>query len=367
MLEVYLDEAGYTGSNLLDREQPVYALAAISLTDEAAQELKARCFPRVRMRELKHTALVRSPRGRAQLIDFAHALAERPDSASVTVAHKEAVLVGLFVDFWIEPAMHRDGYNLYEGGANIGLVNITYLTLGALLGDDGRREFLRRLQVMIRDRTDFAYESFWTTVRDLCRAHPRFDEDLFGLYVTANGRLGGRSHLRSLPEHLLDLGDYGLLQTVSHWRDKTPDPLRLLHDANTELARKGDEWKVWLSSDAPPALVGQDRRTTRYPLCASIELVDSAAHLQLQLADLVAGATVAMLRQNAGEDPRHPEYVEALRKSPLLKHCLIGGVWPTDKVTPQDLDTEGPVHGDAAEYMAALMSNTRRAASEGRE
>jgi Protein of unknown function (DUF3800) len=357
--EVYLDEAGYTGGNLLDPQQPVYALAAVSLSKEAAQDLVAQCFPRVKLRELGHTSLVRHARGQQQLVDFIHALAKHPDSASVDVAHKEYVLLGLLVDFWIESAMHRDGYNLYEGGANIALVNATYLTLGALLGNDGRREFLRRFQVMVRDRTDFAYESFWDTVRDLCKRHPEFDEKLFGLYVTANERLG-RGHLWTLPKHLLDLGEYGLLKTVNHWREKTDDPLRLLHDANTALARNAEAWNVWLSADAPPAIVGQDRRITRYPLCASIELVDSVSHVQLQLADLVAGATAALMGAKVSQDPKHPQYVEALKKSPLLKHCLIGGVWPSASVTPQDLETEGPVHGDAAEYMAALLKRSRQ-------
>jgi hypothetical protein len=362
MLELHLDEAGYTGPDLLNQEQPVYALAAVRLPADVSRDLVAKCFAGVQARELKHSALHRRPHGRQQILDLINALADCPDSASVTVSHKECVLLGMLVDYWVEPALRRDGINLYERGANIGLVNVTYMTLGALL-HEGRREFLRRFQVMVRDRTIFAYESFWRMVKELCREHPRFAEDLFGIYLAADLRLGGVRHLWELPEYMLDQGDYGLLQTISHWREKSNESLLLVHDHNTALARNQERWQSWLRGDVPPALVGQDRRVTRFPLDATLQLAESSTHIQLQLADIVAGATVTLLQQNAGRTPKHPDYVQALRDGPLLDRCLIGGVWPSDKVAPEDLDTEGPVHDDAAEYMAALVSRSKKSSS----
>ena len=362
MFDVYLDEAGYTGSDLVNREQPVYALASTTLPDEVARDLVDRCFGGVRARELKHSVLSRRRRGRGQILCFINALAEHPGTATVTVAHKECVLVGLIVDFWVEPALYLDGINLYERGANIGLVNVTYLTLGALLGIEGRREFLWRFQVMVRDRTVFSYESFWRTVNELCRDHPDF-ESLFGIFEAANMRLGVK-HLWKLPEHLADLGDYGLLQTVSHWRDRTAEPLLLVHDKAKALVRNKDHWEALLAGSVPPAIVGQDRRATRFRIDATLQLADSAAHIQLQLADVVAGATATLLSSNTGKAPNEPAYVDALRESSLLERCLIGGVWPSDRVRPEDLETEGPTYGDAAEYMSTVISNLRHRRSE---
>lgn len=67
--------------------------------------------------------------------------------------------------------MRRDGVNFYERGANIGFLNCAYMALGATLRSDGRRELLRRFQVMTRDRTRFAYESFWESFRHAVEAH----------------------------------------------------------------------------------------------------------------------------------------------------------------------------------------------------
>lgn len=328
MFTVYLDESGYTGADLINLDQPVYSFAAVTLADEVAREIVARCFPSIRTNELKHSKLSSGRRGRESVLAFIHALTEHPTSASITVMHKEFVLVGMLVDFWIEVDCHREHVDLYEGGANIGLANITYLTLGVLLGDDGRREFLRRFQVMVRDRSVFAYESFWSTLDDLRKRHPRFDDDLFGMYAVANARLGGFRHLLSLPDHMLDMGDYALLQTVSHWRGKTTYPLRLIHDNAATLVRNRERWNALLSNDAPPTIVGHDRRTIRFPLDATLELADSASHVQLQLADIIAGAA-ATLVPGAGRKPKHEDYVEALRESPLLKASSVESGPPT--------------------------------------
>jgi hypothetical protein len=356
-LDVYLDESGYTGPDLLNVDQPVYTLGSVALSEEVAAELKAKCFPGVKAQELHHTALAKRPRGRRQVLSLIHELAGIPNAATIVVAHKPYVLLGLLVDFWVEPAMRLDGLNLYEQGANIGLVNVAWMVLGAILGDD-RREFLRRFQVMVRDRTRFAEESFWTTVHDLCQRHPEFDQTI-GLFETANMRLGAK-HLSRLPADLLDLGEYGLLETVTHWRKTTTEPLRLIHDQNTSLQRNRKQWDAWLSKDVPPAVVGQDRRVIRFPLNGTIEMADSRAAVPLQLADLIAGATAAMLNPIAGRVARDPDYVDALRDSPLSERFVIGGVWPSDKVTPEDLGTEGPVYGDSADYLASLVRESRR-------
>lgn len=356
MLDVYLDEAGYTGTDLMSRDQPVYTLASVALSDDVAQQLAARCFPGVQARELKHSKLSFYRRGRGQILDFMRALAEHPASASAVAIHKEAVLIGLLVDFWIESTLYVHGVDLYEGGANIGLRNVTYLTLQALLGDDGRREFLRRFQVMLRDRTVFSYDSFWGMLDEIRRQHPHFDDDLFGLYAMANARLGGIRHLWSLPRHLADLGDYAFLQTVSHWREKTEDTIRLVHDETTTLTRNQDRWRAIISAEVPPAIVGQDRRAMRFPLNASLELANSASYVQLQLADIVAGATAAVFQVAAGRASKHPDYVDALRESSLMGHCLIGGVWPTADVTPEQLETQGPNHGDAASLIGTIVA-----------
>jgi len=77
-----------------------------------------------------------------------------------------------------------------------------------------------------------------------------------------------------------------------------------------------------------------------------LRLEDSRDFPQLQVADLTASAARAhasgiVARSN---DP----FLDALRDASLV-NALAGGVWPTALVHPDDLETNGPVLGDAAE------------------
>jgi len=145
-VEVYLDEAGYTGPDLANQEQPVFVLASTVLSEDEAKAALDASFGTDRQREVKHSRLSRTQKGRAQIIDFL----SRLNHAKVGFfgVHKEYVLLAYLIDFWLEPIAHRDGLNLYERGGNIALTNVSYITLGATRGVDGRRELLRRFQVM---------------------------------------------------------------------------------------------------------------------------------------------------------------------------------------------------------------------------
>jgi hypothetical protein len=66
------DEAGFTGNNLLNPDQPFFSYASHDLTIDEAQSLiaRARADHPTQMPELKATKLLRSVRGRALIVLF---------------------------------------------------------------------------------------------------------------------------------------------------------------------------------------------------------------------------------------------------------------------------------------------------------
>jgi len=206
---MFLNESGYTGPDLINRDQPFFTLASTNVSEGDARSLLTSCFG-ARTQEVKFAKLAKSARGRAAIVEFVSAL-DRGSFAFFSY-HKQFLLSAYLIDFWLEPMMHEDGVNLYERGANIALNNVSYLTLGTCLGLDRRRELFRQFQVMTRDRTPFAFDSFWDSLERATREHDVLKEILCGLLV-ARHTLGYR-HLVGLPANMLDLGDYGLLETV---------------------------------------------------------------------------------------------------------------------------------------------------------
>jgi hypothetical protein len=351
--ELFLDEAGYTGPDLINREQPVFTLASSAFSSREARLLLDSCFGK-RQGEVKYSRIVKSARGRSQMVDFVRALPLSGLKCAFYSYHKQFVLHAYLIDFWLEPMMHEDGVNLYEHGGNIALNNVSYLTLGTCLGRDGRGELLRRFQVMTRDRTRFAFDSFWDYLEKAIREHDLIGQALGALPV-ARHRLG-YEHLVRLPAELLDLGDYGLLETVQYWREKLPGfDFVLFHDESKVLEQQLKFWEAVLHPGNPAAVVGQDRRTITFPLpVRGLHLVDSKQFPQLQVADLLAGAARSVMGGRVAEST--DAFFDELREAGLL-NFMAGGVWPTALVHPDDLETNGPVLGDAAEFIGSVVKS----------
>jgi hypothetical protein len=257
-IEIFLDEAGYTGPDLVNRDQPVFILASTNVSEAEARSLLTSCFG-ARKGEVKFASLAKSDRGKAQVIEFLRAVDLSRGNCAFYSFHKQFVLWAHVIDFWLEPMKREDGLNLYERGGNIALNNVSYLTLGTCLGLDGRRELLRQFQVMTRDRTRFAFDSFWDSLEKVIREHDLIGQVLGALPV-ARRRLG-HEHLVRLPNGLMDLGDYGLLGTVQHWREKLPGAnFALINDESKFLQKQREFWESVLSPANPAAVVGQDRR-----------------------------------------------------------------------------------------------------------
>jgi Protein of unknown function (DUF3800) len=362
-MHIYLDETGYTGRDIMNRDQPVYVLASTNLSDGDAAELKSTIFARIRSKELKHSSIASRGRGQAQIVELLGEIVRRK-SVAVAVAHKPYTLLGLLVDFWIEPAMRRDGENLYERGANIALTNMLWVCLfSAYIGEEAARSVLEAAQTMLVERDIDSYRRFWTawtSAGPLVARNPQIDEVL-GYLPLSNSRLGGFRHLQSLPERLTDLGTYGLLESVSHWRELTAERIDIRHDRSSALSRDRELWEDLLSPDVPTTLVGQDRRTIQFPLnVGSIEFPESHEHDQLQLADLVAGAAATYYRHfYNGESTFRAEYARKLADAGI-EELVVNVVWPTDAVDPASLGTDGPVLADAADFIAEQISSSRR-------
>jgi hypothetical protein len=176
-VELFLDESGYTGSDLINRDQLMFILASTVIEDSEARRILSSSFGPLKA-EVKYSKKVKSAQGRRQVIEFLRALEVNKRKAAFFSFHKEYLLLVSLIDYWVEPSMREGGVNLYEKGGNIAYANVCYLTLGTCLGLDGRREFLRRFQVMTRDRSPFAFRNFCDSVREVRRKHRLVDQAL---------------------------------------------------------------------------------------------------------------------------------------------------------------------------------------------
>src|SRR5262245_22438821 len=106
-MQVFLDESGYSGNNLLDDQQPLFSVATLGLPETECQELKKKHFSNSKLSELKHSSLARKPIGKQMVPSFFEDVLSCAGATCCYVLHKRTALVRKLVDHLVEPTLER--------------------------------------------------------------------------------------------------------------------------------------------------------------------------------------------------------------------------------------------------------------------
>ena len=164
MHEVAFDESGNTGADLLNQQQPVFALASTCLSREQASLILER-LSTPQTREIKFSRLRRTEAGRRRIIEFLSCSSLDPANIITTLFHKRYMIVTKVVDLLVENLAYADGIDLYRNGVNIAMSNYFYFCMPTFCGDGRTTTFLRRFVEMLRFRTSRNMRRFYVAVR----------------------------------------------------------------------------------------------------------------------------------------------------------------------------------------------------------
>lgn len=160
------DESGNSAGNLLHLAQSIYVLGSSCLSDNESAELLGE-HGLDRGSEAHFKDLRRKASGQQRVLGL---LGDLPaDSVRASVTHKRFMIVAKIVDDLVETVMHRDGFNLYEGGGHLALTNLLYHTLPVFHPLDFDA-WLERFVHMARNPTHDDIEKFFATRRRIRRA-----------------------------------------------------------------------------------------------------------------------------------------------------------------------------------------------------
>ena len=262
----YIDETGYTGEDLLNPEQPVFAQATHDLTDAETDELLSATFAGVAAAELKFSRLVRNRRNQDRIVELIRLISSDSDRAGVWLSDKEFAMVIFIVDWWIEPLAHRAGLNLYEDGGNIAMANMLYYTLGGFWGLEFRRRLLKSFQRMMRARREETYSHCESFVRRQLYQKEEGERAETLRYLWTSFPLLGHAHVLGLPKRSLDLALPGLIFIAHIWRSRRQGPLEVVHDQSTNMAKQRWLWDALSSPDLAPATFAHPGGEHSFPI-----------------------------------------------------------------------------------------------------
>lgn len=107
MSTIFMDESGYTGEDLMNSDQPLFALATLCCSEQKCSDYKTEFFSKVQAPELKHKILLQGHRQNL-ILGFLKELSQTPEIVKLHVAHKRYTLTDRIVQLVVSPgAMKR--------------------------------------------------------------------------------------------------------------------------------------------------------------------------------------------------------------------------------------------------------------------
>ena len=296
-----MDEAGHTGQNLLDSDQPIYALAALRMDEAEAEAAVSAALGRApsTMTELKFSVLRRSTQGRRNLLTLLQDVGLTPDGAAVIVMHKRFMVATKLIDELVEPRMRAKGLQptFYASGAARRMAYALYEWGPVALGEM-YDELTASFVALLRNYTPEGGEAFIQTVQR-CRIVSR-DPEVSGLLAVMIDTPEQMNDEFAARYDVLDPALPSLFWQAGHWSSKLGTRFEVLHDDSTSVQRWQDEifegiQRTMADRTAPESFPLGDRIVHLPTLLNTIKFQASHDDPRLQVADVLAGAAALMV------------------------------------------------------------------------
>ncbi|MCL4211607.1 MAG: DUF3800 domain-containing protein [Phycisphaerales bacterium] len=338
MAVLFLDESGYTGSDLLSSEQPIFVVSSLLLTPAEVQDAVAVLRVATTARELKFKALARRVLGQQAILAFAkHMDAKRPNMR-FQLYHKRYALLGKLLECIVEPVFHEAGCDFWENGFNLQYLNVLF-HCGESLAKRSLERVLTHFQAFCRNPSASTLDGFTTAVvafgKTSTGCHGLIQPILDGIeFHRATGRA-------DVGRNALELQVTSVVSLVRAWNDEVTDTLELRVDSSSTIAAAKPALLEMTRPAASIATQYVHGRAVGLPLrFASIEVCDSKAESGIQLADIAAGMVRHAAEVLNGMTPVVEHFSEALLAI-VQEWPRVSQVFPELKFTADDVGRLG--------------------------
>jgi hypothetical protein len=127
-------------------------------------------------------------------------------------------------------------------------------------------------------------------------------------------------------------------------------------DITTDDSKQIDYWRDmidFLTNSLPDTEVGYGSRKHKYPLLINnLKTEDSQEYLELQLADILAGAVSYVATQTINRN--HDDFSTQILKSKLSVDVVGNSMWPSKDMTPEQLNMVDPDGIDPLDFLAEM-------------
>ena len=323
---VFCDEAGFTGNNLLDGNQEVFAFAGVALSEDEAKGIVERTITDFRLqgKELKGSHLLKTEVGRKAISAVIKECAGR----TRVVCHlKKYALACKFFEYIFEPALADQNSIFYASGFHSFISTLLFLHLR--VRDASAESIFEEFSKFMREGDEAALVRLFPPAGRAVNyaSNPLAAVSLFAM-LNRSKIVEELEALRGdglTPNWVLDLTTTSLSSVLCHWGEQF-DELDVFCDRSRPIEAEADFLKCMIgrSDHTKFRLFGKERKLT-YNLARLPQMVDSRAYPGVQIADVFASA-VAISFQNSWRgrvDNNQREWMELAQQS-----FLDDNIWP---------------------------------------
>lgn len=313
--EIYCDESGFTGNNLLDAKDTYFSYAAVAVNHEEAKEFVDRVINdyKVQSNELKFSKLIKYSRGQEAITYIFKTFHER---MKVIVCHKKYSLAGKFYEYIFEPTIASINSLFYDTNFHRFIANALYLEfqLQKKYAEEIFEDFYKLMKVLTYENLNYMFtysntdenSPFIQMVKTFCICHKKIiNEELESLKGFGVGKWTLDLTVTSLASILFEQGLK--FQQMDVFCDDSK-PLQAQHEVFNAFVNC--KKRIYMESNGEKHPIGCN-------LTGPIKLVDSRQYPGIQIADVASGMfTFAFKEMEKGNFSQYPiEWTEYLLKS----------------------------------------------------
>ena len=287
---LYFDEAGYTGSDLTNEEQPYFCLASCLYKQKELQQIKSD-FPLSGVnKELHFSKMVSSAKGRLWLVEILRHPLITEERIITSLVHKRFCIYAQIVNTLIETYLFEHDISIYRDNMQLSLANLLYNCAIAHPNHKLIKCLESQFVNMMRFRDEYAVNQFFQTIDALLKdsaTNNCFNEILS--FVKSS---------REVLDNVLVDDKFYLDNTVtlfatqlSLWYTKAKAKFDVLLDSSKPIEDKRE--LLLRLRDTPRTkesrLLSSEAFTIPLPF-NNIYTVDSTRYFGIQIADVIASA-----------------------------------------------------------------------------
>ena len=288
--KLYFDEAGYTGADLMNKEQPYFTLASVRFTDAELNKIHTDLL--LGPEELHFKKRCGSEKGRESIIKLlSHTMLDN-EHVKIGFANKRYCIYAQMVDVLLEEYCCWYGHDLNRSKMNICMADALYCFAvthkNKRLIDDFEATFVDMVRNPSCDTEDF-YLCLGVLMNDK-ETVPEFRNLLEYINTTYTVAELGLQHKDPFYLDNTYTLSFSLLQK---WYNQTKEKDDVLFDYSKPIANRKAILEKLRDMPVPETQIGYDTRKFILPLpIGKIDIVDSKMYLGIQIADVIASAVV---------------------------------------------------------------------------